>query len=125
MKTKLMQLKRMQLKLPLGLLWAKLEPAKLEEEGELDIDELLELMEKSVLLLGQANVLVNCNRRMQFVTKFFFGNKRAHTIVKQNGELLVANRKYVFGEVFYSVFYKQAKGTKKGKEIRQSLGPKF
>ena len=108
---------------PLGALWSHLERARRDVEGEIDIDECLSLMEQSVLLLGQANVLGNYYRRTQMLGRFFRSHKRAASTVKQNGELLAANKKELFGHKFYKALHKKAKGTKQAREIHQGLAP--
>ena len=42
---------------PLAKLWAILDKAKQDDEGELDIEEMATLMEKSIVILGQATML--------------------------------------------------------------------
>ena len=67
--------KRIQVRLldtmgPLGKLWSELEKAALQANGKCDAKELLALAEKSVTLVGQTNVLINHNRRLNVLLRF-------------------------------------------------------
>jgi len=86
--------------------------------------KLLKLVEKSVVVLGQANVLLNHNRRMNVLARFLKNHKSASSILGQNAELLKRNDKDLFGSGFYKSLHKRAKGHKHNKEIQQELAPR-
>ena len=82
-------LKRIQNKIldimgPLGKLWATLEQAQESDDMECDLEALLTLVQQAVLMTGQTNVLVNHNRRLIVLSRFFRDNKKAGEVLGQN-----------------------------------------
>jgi hypothetical protein len=68
----------------------------------MNIDEMADLMEKSIVILGQATVMSSYFRRIQVMAKFLRSNSRAEKQVRQNSiGYLVECWKYT---VWYSVF---------------------
>ena len=55
---------------PLSALWKIFHKFKKRGAGELDLDVLLDLPQKSVLLVGQTQVAVNYHRRLNFMAAF-------------------------------------------------------
>jgi hypothetical protein len=82
-----------------------------------------DLMEKSIVILGQATVMASYFRRIQVMAKFLRSDSRAEKLVRQNSELLAANDKELFGKKFYSYLHQKAKVTKTTTEIRRGLAP--
>ena len=120
-------LKRIQNKIldimgPLGKLWATLEQAQESDDMECDLEALLTLVQQAVLMTGQTNVLVNHNRRLIVLSRFFRDNKKAGEVLGQNEELLRSNDQALFGRPFFKALHRKAKGNKKSKEIRAELG---
>ena len=76
------------------------------------VDKLLQLAEQSVLLVGQTNVIVNYNRRLNVLSRFLKNPKAAHEILKQNEQTLKANKTTLFG--FIDVPRAQNKGGRSG-----------
>ena len=107
---------------PLGKLWAKLEKVARKGTQKCDVRKMLRLAEKSVLLIGQTNVLLNYNRRLNVLARFLRDPKAATNILQQNETSLKKNRIEIFGGGFYKALHKRAKGHKHGQEIRQHLG---
>ena len=117
--------KRIQVRLldtmgPLGKLWSELEKAALHGNGKCDAKELLELAEKSVTLVGQTNVLINHNRRLNVLSRFMKDSKKATDILSQNQR----NRTSLFGNSFYKALYQKAKGRQHSQEIKRGLAAK-
>ena len=78
---------------PLGKLWGKLEDIMTgRSKAECDVKMLMRLVEQSVLLLCQANVLTNHNRRLNILMRFLKESKTASQLLKQNEKPLMGNR---------------------------------
>jgi site-specific recombinase XerD len=107
---------------PLGKLWTKLEKARRQPEKPYSIHKMIDLVEKSVLLIGQTNVLAHFNRRSHILSRFLKDQKRATDLLKQNEDLLKKNKTKLFGSSFYNALYRKAKGAKHNKEIKYQLG---
>ena len=115
------QLRLMQVAGPLTSLWQTFEKAANGKSEALNAVDLTDTIEKAILLLGQAWVWTNYSRRLNYMTRFLNSHKRAHTVIKENGEILAKNRKDLFGKKFYTALHKKAKTTKKAIEIRKGL----
>jgi hypothetical protein len=87
-----------------------------------DLLALLKLVQQTVLVLGQSNVLMNFDRRHQLLARFLPDNKKASAVLKSNEQLLRENKTYLFGTKFYNTLYRKAKGSKLRKEIMFQLG---
>ena len=110
---------------PLGKLWAQLEKIMDSGKKSCKVDKLLKLAEQSVLLVGQTNVIINYNRRLNVLSRFLKNPKAAHEILKQNEQTLKTNKTTLFGPGFYKALHRRAKGTKQSREIRQHLAPSY
>ena len=106
---------------PLGKTWSRLEEASENPNVGLDAAEMMELVEKSFLLLGQAFVWGNYARRFSFLNRLMRSHKRAHKAVKQNDKLLAKNREDLFGKKFYKALHRKAQGSKTAQEIRRGF----
>lgn len=115
------QLRLSQVTGPLSAVWSELEEAVSGDSEEVDAARILENVEKSMLLLGQSWVWANYGRRLNYMSRLLSSQKRAHSVIKENGETLARNRKQLFGPEFYEALHTRAKGTQKAKEIRQGL----
>ena len=82
---------------------------------ECDLEALLSLVQHAVLMTGQTNVLVNHNRRLIVLSRFFRDNKKAGEFLGQNKELLRRNDQALFGRPFFKALHRKAKGNKKSK----------
>ena len=109
---------------PLGKLWHKLESVARKGGGSLDAKKLLSLVEQTVLVLGQTNVLINFNRRVNILARFLKDNTKASKLVQGNASLLKKNESQLFGKAFHKALYKRAKGHKYSKEIKNELAPR-
>ena len=96
---------------PLGKFWGKLEDIMTGwSKSACDVKKLMRLVEQSVLLLGQANVLTNHNRRLNILTRFLKESKTATQLLKQIEKPLMGNHEFLFGTSFYKALHKRAKG---------------
>ena len=111
---------------PLSKLWTLLEAARLGEDSEdyaeLDLFECLDLVEKTLTLLGQANVSFNHFRRQNFLFRLTKDGKKTKSLLKDHEETLVKSYELLFGKSFYKKLSKSAKIRKESREISAQLG---
>ena len=74
------------------------------------------------MLIGQTNVLLNYNRRLNILARFLHDLKAATHILQQNETSLKKNLIDLFGGGFYKALHKRTNGHKHGQKIRQHLG---
>ena len=108
---------------PLGKLWVKMEEIA-RHKKPCDMDKLMTLVEQAIIVLGQTNVLITHNRRLNVLSRFLKDTKSAGEIIRQNEANLNSSKGDLFGPCFYKALHRRAKGHKHGKEIRQELGSK-
>lgn len=109
---------------PLGQLWRFLNEARKKNGDKMDVHEALALTEKSVLLLGQANVAVKYNRRYEIVAAVSGGGKSAKRILSRYKKHL-KHKKKLFGAKFQKALEKDAgEESKKGLLSLQAKKPK-
>ena len=109
---------------PLGALWTKLDEIRRGREEELDVSDLLRLVEKSVMLVGQVYVYATHQRRHAILTRILKDPGSAVETLKDGEDELLTGLKNgaLFGEEFHKLLHHKAKGSKESKEIRQELG---
>ena len=107
---------------PLAKLWSRLEAAK-KGSGKCDLNKIMRLAEQAVIMVGQTNVLINHNRRLNVLSRFLRDGKAATQILTQNQTVLAKNRKDLFGSDFYKALHRRAKGNKHRQEIKRELAP--
>ena len=100
---------------PLGKLWAQLENVAAKGSGKCKIEDLMGLVEKSVLLFGQSQVALEHNRRLYLLSRFMRDPKKAAELLKRNEPVLerAVGREELFSPTFYKALYKRAKGNKR------------
>jgi hypothetical protein len=84
----------------------------------------MDLVQKSVLIIGQTNVLAHFNRRSQVLSRFLKDQKKASDLLKQNDAVLKVNKTKLFGSAFYKALHRKARGARHSKEIKFHLGPR-
>ena len=67
---------------PLAKLWSRLEAAK-KGSGKCDMNKSMRLAEQAVIMVGQTNVLINHNGRLNVLSRFFRDGKAATQIQNQ------------------------------------------
>ena len=108
---------------PLGACWKRLYKIRKSGGKTCNLDEFLSLVEKSVLLVGQAHVTISYQRRLNLLIKAVGDSKQASEILKTYEEKL-GSTKTLFGSAFMKSLLKKAKSHKEGQQIRHSLGSK-
>jgi len=84
---------------PLGGLWKYIHKLKKKGEGEIDVDYVIDSLEKTVMLVGQANVGALFQRRLNVLSHIMGNNKQAHSTGRQ-----IVKRVFVVWNHFQKVF---------------------
>ena len=108
---------------PLSKVWDILDTARLvgSENADLDLFEILDLVEKSITLLGQAQVSFNYFRRQGVLYRLTKDPKKAKILLKQHDEVQSKSYDKLFGKSFYKKLSKSAKIRKESREISNQL----
>lgn len=107
---------------PLGKLWLNLEKIRTDDStDELDLFDCLKLVEKSVTLLGQANVSLTYARRLSILVRLTGDMKKAKKLLSKHESSLSSSHKNLFGKRFYKALSKATKIRKSTKDISQHL----
>ncbi|XP_048259405.1 uncharacterized protein LOC125384396 [Haliotis rufescens] len=103
---------------PLSHLWGNLDKIRHREASpDLDIYELLDIVEKSVCLVGQANLSINFHRRLSILSKLVKDPKKAKKLLyKYEGTFADAKGK-LFGDPFYNTLLAEVKRKQKARDI--------
>ncbi|CAC5416231.1 unnamed protein product [Mytilus coruscus] len=80
-----------------------------KETSEMSITEVLNLIERTVLLVGQVNVACLYERRINFMAKILKGMKQAKQTLSHNQSMLTESGEALFGDNFYHVLDKKSK----------------
>ena len=109
---------------PLSKLWFRFEEALAQENNmvQLDLNELIQYLEQSVMLVGQAFNVVTYNRRLN-VLSAVQDKQKAKNIIKDQAELLEKPSVDLFGRVFRDHVKETAKVKKECKEIYRRERP--
>ena len=90
----------------------------------IDFRQILDLVEKSICCIGQANVSINYNRRLEILKKINEDSKKARTLLRDNQDCLASNDKFLFGNDFKEELKEWGKARKEASEMARALGGK-
>ena len=109
---------------PLSKLWFRFGEALVQENNmvQCDLNELIQYLEQSMMLVGQAFNVVTYNRRLN-VLSAVQDKQKAKNIIKDQAELLEKPSVDLFGRVFRDHVKETAKVKKEGKEIYRPERP--
>ena len=109
---------------PLSKLWFRFEEALAQENNmvQLNLNELIQYLEQSVMLVGQAINVITFNRRLNVLSAVHHMQK-AKNIIKDQAELLEKPSVDLFGRVFRDHMKETAKVKKECKEIYRRERP--
>lgn len=113
------QSKVLQIMGPLSKLWFCLEEAFQSEETSLNLEELLDYIDSTILLVGQSYNMVSYKRRLNVLIGVGTERHKAKAAIKDQAALLEQPGKDLFGEPFRKHVNETAKAKKKSKEIYQ------
>ena len=123
---KYVQKKLAQIMGPLGKIWNVVDGyanGKIQPNASMDIDELLELIEKTVLLVGQTNVACLYERRLNVLSKVFGDAKKAKKSLHQHERTIAqAQNGKLLGQEYYKVLETHSKVTKRARDISDTIG---
>ena len=122
------KLKKVQQKLydvmgPLGTLWKNLSKARNNSTKTVSGAEIIELIDQSVILLGQANNSINFIRRLAGLTSLGVDKVQAASMLKQASADFKPKSDKLFGKNFYKTLKHRTKDQRKTKEKVQSTRP--
>ena len=105
---------------PLSKLWIKLDNImKNGGRGEANLQAMLEMLEKTIICIGQANVHLNYYRRLPIVAKLMGNPKTAQSLLKKNSKKLRGRK--LLGTKFQKIVKKSLKKRNDAKELKRSL----
>ncbi|CAH1785134.1 unnamed protein product [Owenia fusiformis] len=105
---------------PLGLLWSLIEQGK--SGAKVNLDNLKVLLEKSVLLLGQAHQLGTYYRRITCLSPVVNYSKiKAKQLMKTHMDVLKKSGDKLFGDKMKKVLLQESKSKKEMSQIRSTL----
>ena len=102
---------------PLGRLWAHLDHLKKNNEGVIDLNMLLELVEQCVILVGQFHSMGSYFRMQRVLTALFKDRRKAKPLLKEVAHCCDKEQKVLFGERFQKKANETIKSKKKTKEL--------
>ena len=108
---------------PLIKVWDCLDRANNAPEGEINISllDLIDDVEKTILLLGQANNAVAYQRRLFVFNSISKDARKAKTQLKEKANMLETDNVHLFGKEFQNFITETAKSRLKSQEIRKVL----
>ncbi|VDI74486.1 Hypothetical predicted protein [Mytilus galloprovincialis] len=108
---------------PLFKMWQEIDGANHgKETSEMSITDVLNLIERTVLLVGQVNVACLYERRINFMAKILKGMKQAKQTLSHNQSMLTESGEVLFGDNFYNVLDKKSKNRKRAREMAKEMG---
>ena len=102
---------------PLGCLWAYLDHLKKDNEGVIDLNILLELVEQCVILVGQCHSRGLYFSRKRVLTALFKDRRKVKSILKEGAHCFEKKQKVLFEERFQKKVNETIKSKKKTKEL--------
>lgn len=92
-----------------------------KEKSEMSIPEILNLIERTLILVGQANVSCLYKRRVNSMAQILKGMTPAKQALTQIQNLQTNSRNALFGDSFYNVLYRKGKNRKGPKRLQRNL----
>ena len=106
---------------PLAQLWSTLDGIKKNKiPSDMELNDTLKLVEKTVICLGQVNVQMNFFRRLPFVAKLLGNTKKAQKMIVKNADCL-DGKKELLGKKFQKLLRKSVKKKKENRELKKAL----
>nr|XP_022292107.1 uncharacterized protein LOC111103269 [Crassostrea virginica] len=107
---------------PLAEIWEELDGAQEGDKSGKSIQKVAELVEKTILMIGQVNTACLYERRLTWLAKLFKSVANAKTIIKDHNDEFDKEVK-LFGADFYSVLDRKAKNRKRAREMAKEMRP--
>lgn len=106
---------------PLTKLWTQLRHARTQPSQPIDINAMCQLVDQTIISLGQSHNALLFARRKALLSRFFRSAKKAGDVVTRNQEAFRYFQDNLFGAHFHEALYLRAKGSKHLREARQEL----
>ena len=109
---------------PLAQFWTTLDKAAKNriQNKEVDLNETIKLIERTVICLGQVNVQLNYFRRLPIIAKVLGDTKKATEMLAKNADIL-DGRRNLLGPKFHKVLKKKIKKRESNKELTKAFKP--
>ncbi|XP_069128358.1 serine/threonine-protein kinase fray2-like [Argopecten irradians] len=109
---------------PLSKLWVDIDGVRSgETDKKLDLFSCLELVEKTITLVGQAFNATTYHRRMNILYNLTKDVKKSKHLLKENSDRLTSDSK-IFGKKFYKALVKSSAISRESREISKELAAK-
>ena len=104
---------------PLSKIWTAVESARLSQEDsvEVDLKEIKEFVEQTVLLLGQASNSISYYRRFYMLLALTNSPQQSKQMLREDSELLQKNDKNIFRKKFRENIWHTSKSKKQTLEM--------
>ncbi|XP_066920582.1 cylicin-2-like [Clytia hemisphaerica] len=109
---------------PLGTLWKNLSKTKKNSTKTVSGPEIIELLDQSVVLLGQANNSLNFIRRLTGLTSLGIDKIQAASMLKESSEDFKPKSDKLFGKNFYKTLKHRSKDLKLSRSLIRDLKKK-
>ena len=96
---------------------AHLDHLKKDNEGVIDLNKLLKLVEQCVILVGQCHIWRLYFRRQRVLTAFFKDSHKVNSLLKEGAHCFEKEQKVLFGKKFQNKVNETIKSKKETKEL--------
>lgn len=90
---------------PVSRIWEELDKAHEGHTSTMDIEDVVKLLEKTIIMIGQVNVACLYERRINFLAKILKSTKKAKSMLRDN-EAKLQDDTILFGNDFYATLYR-------------------
>ncbi|XP_061187959.1 uncharacterized protein LOC133195987 [Saccostrea echinata] len=105
---------------PLSMIWDEMDKAHEGSKSSMEIEEVVNLLEKTILMIGQVNVACLYERRLNFLAKILKSTKKAKSMLREN-ETKLQDDSVLFGNDFYTTLYRKSKDRKRAREMSRDI----
>ncbi|XP_062578759.1 uncharacterized protein LOC134240705 [Saccostrea cucullata] len=105
---------------PLSRIWDEMDKANEGTTSSMEIEEVVNLLEKTILMIGQVNVACLYERRLNFLAKILKSTKKAKSMLREN-ETKFQDESVLFGNDFYTTLYRKSKDRKRAREMSRDI----
>ena len=105
---------------PLSKIWDEIDKAHEGSTSSMEIEEVVNLLEKTILMIGQVNVACLYERRLNFLAKILKSTKKAKSMLREN-EAKLQDDTVLFGNDFYTTLYRKSKDRKRAREMSRDI----
>uniref|UniRef100_A0A8W8JUE2 Uncharacterized protein n=1 Tax=Magallana gigas TaxID=29159 RepID=A0A8W8JUE2_MAGGI len=105
---------------PISRIWEELDKAHEGHTSTMDIEDVVKLLEKTILMIGQVNVASLYERRINFLAKILKSTKKAKSMLRDN-EAKLQDDTVLFGNDFYATLYRKSKDRKRAREMSRDI----